>query len=380
MLTLHASNGTSSPDLVRSVTEALAEVDAVQEAVGDRPLGVGLGTFLASGELDVEPDVYIDGLLSSETSGWIAGEEKLGKTYYGLEEALCLALGLSVCGRFAVPTPRRVLFIEEEDSPRRVRVLRIPPLLRGHDLDPDDQALLDQLDRHFRIEVWSGFTFDDARMVERLRAGIADFKPSVVYIDVLRKVTLRDLNKAAEASGLLMILDQLRREYGVVFRILAHFRKVQGFRAGRGSQEIGGSFVLGAWAESSLFFEPIGRKHGAVRVEVQTKDGAPLPAYRFRIESEGPRHAPTVVRLRLEEQTETGPADSDELVFQAIATLPRVEALAGKPGVPRDAIVAAVKRSKSTVQRSLRRLEDGGRVLVTGKMTKQIPLYAVNES
>src|SRR4030095_13324755 len=100
------------------------------------------------------------------------------------------------------------------------------------------------------------------------------------------KVTLKDLNKAAEAGALLAILDDLRRRYNVIFRLIHHFRKQQGFRTGRGSQEIGGSFALGAGAENSLFFEPIGRKQGLVRVEVQSKDGAPVPPFRLAITTE----------------------------------------------------------------------------------------------
>jgi RecA-family ATPase len=61
-------------------------------------------------------EVYIDALLSSDGGGRIGGEEKLGKSYYALHEALSLALGLPVCGRFTVPARRRVLFVEEEDS------------------------------------------------------------------------------------------------------------------------------------------------------------------------------------------------------------------------------------------------------------------------
>jgi hypothetical protein len=340
-------------------------------------LGIGLGQFLAFAESLPPPELYIEGLLSSDGGGWIAGEEKLGKTFYALEESLCLALGLKVCGRFEVPERRRVFFIEEEDPPRRTGRLRVPALLRGHGLDPNDAALRSELDQWFRIEVWGGFTFDVPMMVARLEATIADFQPSVVYVDVLRKVTLRDLNKADQAGALLAVLDGLRRKYNVLFRVLHHFRKVQGFRAGRGSQELGGSFVLGAWAENSLFFEPIGRKQGLVRVEVQCKDGALTPAFRLAFEAEGPRHAPTLVRLRADEDASGD--DADEVIFQAVATLPKTEALAGKPGVTLEAVMAAVKRSNRTVRRALKRLEDAGRVLVTGQVAKHKNLYGINE-
>lgn len=138
--------------------------------------------------------------------------------------------------------------------------------------------------------------------------------------------------------------------------------------------------MLGAWGENSLFFEPIGRKQGAVRVDVQLKDAPPRPGFTLKIESEGPRHNPTLVRLIAEEIADV--PDVDEVIYQAIATLPVATGvpIAGKPGVPRDDVIKHVKKSKSTVQRALRRLEDAGRILVTGQLTKKQPMYAVNVS
>jgi hypothetical protein len=282
-----------------------------------------------------------------------------------------------VCGHFAVTTRRRVAILEEEDSPRRTQ-RRMAALLRGKGYDPDDDELRRDLNAWLKLSVWSGFTFDNAELVEELRAQLQDFRPAVVYIDCLRKVTLRDLNKQYEAATLLGILDRLRREFSVIFRLVHHFRKVQGgFRAGRGSQEIGGSFVLGAWGENSLFFEPIGRKQGAVRVDVQSKDGAPVDGFRLRIESEGSAHNPVLVRLVVEQDQ---PAlDVDDLVFQAIASLPQTAPLAGKSGVSRKAVMIALKRSDRTVRRSIKRLEDAGRILVTGQVAKQELLYGVDE-
>ena len=338
-------------------------------------LGIGLGQFLARDFPPAEP--LIEGVLSSDGGGWIGGEEKLGKTYYSIEEALCLALAQPICNRFVVPARRSVLFLEEEDPPRRFHT-RACALLRGHGFDPDDPALRADLDQWFRLAVWEGVKLDDLAMVARLQTTIEEFQPAVVYVDVLRKVTRKNLNHSDEASALLEVLDDLRRRSGVIFRVVHHFRKVQGFRAGRGSQEIGGSYVLGAWGENSLFFEPIGRKQGAVRVEVQSKDSAPVPGFRLVFETEGPRHAPTLMRLKAEE--ERAADDIDDLIFQAIATLPKMDALAGKPGVPVKALAAAVKRSDKTVRRALKSLEDAGRVIVSGQAAKGKDLYAVTQS
>jgi hypothetical protein len=334
---------------------------------------MGGGAFIA--QTFPESTHYIDGILSDDGGGWISGEEKTNKTWWMEAEATSLALAKPLAGRFAVPQRRRALILEEEDSPRRTH-RRIRAVLRGHGIDPDDPAAQADLDAWLRISVWSGFTLDNALLVAQLDAAIKDFRPAVVYIDCLRKVTMKNLNHADEAGALLAILDDLRRRYDVIFRLVHHYRKQQGFRTGRGSQEIGGSFVLGAWGENSLFFEPIGRKQGAVRVEVQSKDGTPVPGFTLTIESEGPSHAPDLVRLVATHDVD--PNDVDEIVYQAVAALPKIDAVKGAPGVPFTTIRDAVKKGDKTVRRSLDRLVAGERCLVTGTTTKQAKLYAVN--
>src|SRR5438128_1358886 len=63
--------------------------------------GWGGGDFLGQETPPLEELVI--GILGSEGSGVLGGEEKSGKTYYALEEALCLAMAWQVCGRFEVP-------------------------------------------------------------------------------------------------------------------------------------------------------------------------------------------------------------------------------------------------------------------------------------
>jgi hypothetical protein len=127
-----------------------------------------------------------------------------------------------------------------------------------------------------------------------------------------------------------------------------------------------------------LFFEPIGRKQGAVKVEVQTKDGAPVPAFRLRIESEGPMYAPTVVRLRAEELTDESAAEKvKEAVYVAVATLEPTRPVAGAPGVTLQDLCRAVKKSDRPVKTALGTLQDEGRIEKVGKATRGKVLYAV---
>ena len=157
--------------------------------------------------------------------------------------------------------------------------------------------------------------------------------------------------------------------------MLHHFRKAQGFRVSRGSQELGGSFVLGAWGECSLFFEPLGRKQKGCRVDVQVKDGPSVPSFKLAWYAEGPTHAPTLVRLTAEDDAPD--TSMDDVLLQAVASLPTTEPLAGKAGVSRAALAVALKRSEAAVRKGLGRLEESGRVLVVGQATKKAVLYAV---
>jgi hypothetical protein len=334
---------------------------------------VGMGTFLAQTFPDPEP--LVENILSDDGGGWIGGEEKLGKSWWMIDEAVGLALGVPVAGRFAVPQRRRVMIFEEEDSPRRTH-RRVRANLRGRAIDPDDPAVQGDLDAWLKVSVWSGFTLDNPLLVVQFETAIRDFQPAVVYIDCLRKITGRDLNKAADASAMLAILDDLRRRYNVIFRLIHHFRKQQGFRTGRGSQEIGGSFVLGAWGENSLFFEPLGRKQGPVRVEIQMKDGAPTPGFTLTLESDSPAHALTWVRLVASDQTIA--SGVDDLVVQALGVLPPEQPTEGKPGVTVKALSDHLKKSDKTIREALKRLKDEDRCLEIGTASRGLKLYGVN--
>jgi len=366
-------NGVPPADLLAGVSGQLSVLTRrAATSPSAEVLGEGLGVFLSRAFEDAVP--LVEGLLTSDGNGWIAGEEKLGKTYFALEEALAMSLGQPVAGRFRVPARHRVLFIEEEDPPRRAHV-RLAALLRGRGLNPDDGFFRDELDDWFKIEVWSGFTLDEQKWIERLDATCTAFRPAVVYLDVLRKLTQKDLNKAAEAGAILSTLDQLRRRHGVIFRVLHHYRKSQGFRVARGSQEMGGSFVLGAWGECSLFFEPLGRKQSGCRVDVQVKDGPPVPSFKLAWYAEGPKHAPTLVRLTAEDQAED--TSADDVLLQAVEMAPKTEAMVGLAGVSVLTLTMLRKQSDKTIRRGLKRLLEAKLVTVCGAAPKGKDLYAV---
>jgi hypothetical protein len=360
--------------LVEHSMERFRTLASVQ--IAPRVLARGLGQFLGQ---EFPPAVpIIEGILPSEGCGWIAGEEKLGKSFYALEEALCLALRMPVCGTFDVPTRQRVLFIEEEDSPQRVKD-RVDALLRGHGKDPDDPAVREELNEWFRVAVWTNFSLDDPDMVLSLDKTVEEFKPRVVYLDALRKMTTRDLNPQHEASKLVNTLDDRRRKHGCIFRVLHHYRKGQTHgRVARGSQEIIGSFVLGAWAEVSLFFEPIGKQYGVAKAQVQTKDGMPPEPFKIVIESEGPRDRPTIIRLRVAELgKDQKTQEFKEKVYGLVGTSEPTEALKGESGVSITTLARAlgVRGDNRKLRNTVQALQDESRIRVCGTSNKGANLY-----
>jgi hypothetical protein len=371
-----AENGNGLGALEALVTGTQHDLATLQPPRRPDPMGVGGGDFVRQPFPGQE--VLVEDLLFGDGGGWVAGEEKLAKSYFCLEEAVSLALGVPVCGRFAVPARQRVLFIEEEDSPRRLHT-RLCALLRGKGVEPDDPDVRADLNDWLWVAPWVGFSFDEPAMVARLEATCQVFQPRVIYVDVLRKVTSRDLNNGAEVRGLLATLDHFRRTYQVVWRILHHFRKIQGFRAGRGSQELGGSYQLGAWAETSLFFEPLGRHRATIRIDRQSKDAADTVGFQLVFESEGPMHAPAVVRLRAEPLVDASRRGrSREAVLQALATLPSDPGQQGGVGVSVAALVTATRVSRNTVRSILKDLAAEGLAEVTDRGPRGVGLWTLS--
>jgi hypothetical protein len=121
----------------------------------------------------------------------------------------------------------------------------------------------------------------------------------------------------------------------------------------------------------------MGRKQGVVKVTIQSKDGPPQAPFRLVIESEGPTHDPTLIRLKAED-LETGTAEEElkEQAVQALATLPKTEALMGCPGVTLRTITEALKRkSEKPIRQALQSLHADGRVHVVGKGPYQADLW-----
>jgi RecA-family ATPase len=121
----------------------------------------------------------IETLWPDGTLGFLGGPSTAGKSSYAMEEAVCLANGWPVFGRYAVSETKQVLFIEEEDDRAKVRE-RYQAVVRQHRADPATH-----LGAPLWFSVGTGFKTDSPGSMVWLRTLIADLKLDVVYLDAL---------------------------------------------------------------------------------------------------------------------------------------------------------------------------------------------------
>lgn len=222
-----------------------------------------ISTLLSKPELPV--NWMVEGLFSVGASGWIGAEPKVGKSWLVLELIYCLTTGTPFLGQFAVPKPRRVIYIQEEDPEQRV-LRRLTQLLRGTEgrTAPADNLL--------RYAIRAGFKLDSAAWAARLRAALVEETADVVVLDVFQRLHLKSENDQAQMAEVLEVLNALSREFGCAFIVVHHNRKPQPGNDARANQMLRGSGVLAGWGECSLFLKKSKTGTGRFTVEAESKD------------------------------------------------------------------------------------------------------------
>ncbi len=210
-----------------------------------------------------EEDAWlIEGLWAQRAVGVIGGVPKCGKTWLGCELALSVATGTPAFGRFAVSDPGTVLFYgAEEDQASLATRFGAIAVSRGIRLEEAKLLLLDvaelRLDRR-----------DD---VERLRATVECYRPSLVVLDPFVRLARIDENSAAEVSGVLGELRRIQRELATAIVLAHHMRKSPSRHKG---YQLRGSGDFAAWHDSALYLAPCGSGELILHVEHR---GAPAP-------------------------------------------------------------------------------------------------------
>jgi hypothetical protein len=234
----------------------------------------------------VTTDFLVDELWPTQSLGFIASPPKKGKTWIGLSLALSVATGKLFMANFAIPKPRKVLYLALEGNRSALRT-RIGSLCRGLSVDPDPAAgALDNLIFSYRPR---SLNLADPAWAEALTAEVAENDVELVIVDVLRNAARIKEQDASEFADLRQLLEPTLALSSVA--LLHHFIKLSEISKERtpaermsGSGAMYGALDIGMFITGS---EQNGRK---LRVEFDGRDIAmPEPISVFL---EGLGHGP----------------------------------------------------------------------------------------
>lgn len=230
------------------------------------------------------PDFWLQGGL-----GFIAGIPKSYKSWFGLHMALAVATGGEFLGQKAKKA--NVLYIQEEDSERNVRI-RMKSMMDS--IFPLEYQQMKKsknvLEPSIQLRIQTGFVASDPDWLQKLEEFVEEHRVELVVIDTLMTVSGDiDVDKAREIrQNILNPLKEIGRKFDISFCIIHHNTKAAGasIRPGvaevtRASTRMMGSGQLHAWADCGIYIRD---KQGPdVILEIENKAGEDK-ALRVRIE------------------------------------------------------------------------------------------------
>ncbi|CAI4032311.1 hypothetical protein DNFV4_02740 [Nitrospira tepida] len=162
-------------------------------------------------------DWVVDRLIAKGDRVLVYGEPGSLKSWLMLDLGLHIAAGTPWLGHFEIPERKRVLYIDEEMSPRTL-IRRVKRLIEGSDLETDSLP--------FKALTLCGVRFTDESVGTTLLAGLAThgFSPEVVIIETMRRVLHGSENNADEVGAFWRCVDLLRKE-GRSLIITHHMKK-----------------------------------------------------------------------------------------------------------------------------------------------------------
>jgi DNA-binding transcriptional ArsR family regulator len=265
-ITTEATNGAKSPEILESARGTLERL--LRRTARGRYHPMPARELVAT--QPERPRALIDRLIARGTGGWIGGSPKLGKSAAALDLLIAAALGDPWLGEFAIPEPVTAVFVEEEDPEWRVHE-RLTAFCRGRGLDAPPQRL--------HVLIRAGLKIDDEAAMLEFERELQDLGAELVVWDVFRRLHRLPSGKPDDLLPLLYRLDELSRRVGCSNLILHHFRKqaATGKDFATGGERLSGSGGLWGWTENALYLTPVGKKHGHVIIEPESKDSAVEP-------------------------------------------------------------------------------------------------------
>lgn len=326
-----------------------------------------------------KPKYLIQGVLTEGACGFIAGEPKCYKSWFGLDMALSVSTGADFLSHFRVQNPGPVLYIQEEDPPATLKNRSAKiwvnkstdtfELIKNAEeaglywLPPEEDEAFDP---EINAYIQQGLVLSDEAwqlwLDETLAEGMDGEPYRLVIIDTLM-MTAGDVeeNKSqAMTQQIFRPLKVLSRKYNCAIQVIHHMGKSEKSRPG---QRMLGAVANHAWAEDSIYLSRSGMTD--IRMDLESKT-VPAAAYRVT-ELNNLGWTPNVNPWRNEEEdTNTHQAGSRSGGVGGSGRRPRrsnqksdqiLDLLKESPtGMSTSEIALAVSLDRSTVHKRMTRL------------------------
>src|SRR5262249_44010054 len=161
------------------------------------------------------PSWLVEPLISNGSRVVVYGEWGSYKSWGLLDLGLSISARTAWLEKFPIPSPRRVLYVDEEMSERVLR-RRIKRLASG--MEGTSPAIFRALSRQGVRLTAAGAT----RLLENLQA--SDFDPEVVIVETLRRVFVGNENEAKDVAEFWRVADVILKA-GKTLIVSHHMKK-----------------------------------------------------------------------------------------------------------------------------------------------------------
>jgi hypothetical protein len=236
------------------------------------PWFVDAGDLLDRGDPGPTP-MLVEGLIVDRSLVAVVGRWKTTKSYGFLDLCISVTTGRPAFGRFAIPEPGPVLFVNEE-SGEVALWRRLDALCRGRAITADD------IRNRLFVSANKGVRLDDPDWQSRLVEFGLRVRPRLFVFDPLARMksSARKENAQEEIAPLIEFMRSLRDETNAAVGFVHH--------SGHSGEHMRGSSDLESAWESRLQWKRNGQSSEVEVVAEHREQDAPTP-FRYRIAWDG---------------------------------------------------------------------------------------------
>lgn len=292
--------------------------------------------------------------------GTIGGLPKCLKSWLGLDLAVSVASGTPCLDTFPVTDPGSVLLYMAEDPGPLVKA-RLTGLCRHRGLDLAALPLHVITAPTVRLDLAS----DQGRLTETVRR----VAPRLLLLDPFVRLHQVNENQAGEVAAILGYLRAVQRTHAVAVIVVHHARKNGGSTGGLSLRGSGDFF---AWVDTALSLR---RRHHTLVLSVEHRAAAAPEAITLALVGTDQDMHLAIVRAEdaREASAAPPPADLDATLLHALDQ-------AGRTGLSRAALRAAVHVRNARLGDALTRLAAAGQITRRGETWMRVPLPLAGEA